>query len=243
MIERIFYRLPELAERWACSIGDLLHLGIQDRAQVCVNIYGMASGYSRTRMEAEALETEPDEEPLSDEERCDADALDANLEVWKNRTAKDMPPGVFELGQDDLRFLDMPTPFPYELHEALKFDGSWWACEFDPPVSIDLDHLCILHDEVERLDREVFGIKAKATMAKAASDPVQSRVETTYLHIIGALLELVLGKTPAGKPQSVFESQAAIIDALLAHHADKPGISKTTLEAKFAEARRRLNST
>jgi hypothetical protein len=69
------------------------------------------------------------------------------------------------------------------------------------------------------------------------------RAEGTYLNIIGALLEVVLGKTPAGKPQSVFESQAAIIDALLAHHPDKQGISKTTLEARFAEARRRLNST
>ncbi len=69
------------------------------------------------------------------------------------------------------------------------------------------------------------------------------RAEATYLNIIGALLELVLGKTPAGKPQSVFESQAAIIDALLAHHAGKAGISKTTLEARFADARRRLNST
>lgn len=69
------------------------------------------------------------------------------------------------------------------------------------------------------------------------------RAEATYLNTIGAMLELVLGKTPAGKPQSVFETQAAIIDALLAHHADKPGISKTTLETKFAEARRRLNST
>lgn len=71
----------------------------------------------------------------------------------------------------------------------------------------------------------------------------QATRETTYLNIIGAMLELVLGKTPAGKPQSVFESQAAIIDALIAHHGTKPGISKTTLEAKFAEARRQLNST
>jgi len=63
------------------------------------------------------------------------------------------------------------------------------------------------------------------------------------LNTVGALLELLLGKTPAGKPYSVFQSQAAIIDALLTAHANKPGISKTTLEAKFADARRRLNST
>lgn len=78
--------------------------------------------------------------------------------------------------------------------------------------------------------------------ADAAANETRSR-ESTYLNIIGALLELMLGKTPADKPQSVFKSQAAIIDALLAHHAGKPGISKTTLEAKFADARRQLNST
>jgi len=69
------------------------------------------------------------------------------------------------------------------------------------------------------------------------------RSEATYLTIIGALVELVLSKTPAGKPQSVFDSQAAIIDALIAHNPNTHGISKTTLEGKFADARRRLNST
>lgn len=243
MIERDFYPLAALAERWGCTLNDLLHLGIQDRAQVCVNIYGLASGSSRTRMETEAPEAAPDDEPLTDEERREAEAHDAAFERWKCRTTKDMPHGVFELGHDDLRFLDMPDAFPHELHEALKFDGGWWQCEFDPPVSINLEHLCMLHEEVQRLDREVFGKGGMAPQVQGASAPLQPRAEATYLNIIGALLELVLGKTPAGKPQSLFETQAAIIDALLAHHADKPGISKTTLEAKFADARRRLNST
>ncbi len=243
MIERVFYRLPELAERWTCTVHDLLHLGIQDRAQVCVNIYGMASGSRRIRMKTEAPDAAPDDGPLNDAERREAEAHDAAFERWKNRTTKDMPHGVFELGHDELRFLDMPDPFPYELHDALKFEGGWWACEFDPPVSIKLDHLCMLHEEVLRLDREVFGAGALASDAQGASASLHPRAESTYLTIIGGLLTLMLGNTPAGKPQSVFDSQAAIIDALLAHHADKPGISKTTLEAKFADARRRLNST
>ena len=49
------------------------------------------------------------------------------------------------------------------------------------------------------------------------------RAETTYLNIIGAMLALMLGKSPAGKPQSVFDNQAAIIAALLGHHEGKPG--------------------
>lgn len=69
------------------------------------------------------------------------------------------------------------------------------------------------------------------------------RAETTYLNIIGAMLALMLGKSPAGKPQSVFDNQAAIIAALLGHHEGKPGISARTLEDKFAAAKRSLTAT
>lgn len=69
------------------------------------------------------------------------------------------------------------------------------------------------------------------------------RAETTYLNIIGGLLGLMLGKTPADKPQSVFDNQAAIISAMLAHYDDKPGIAARTLEEKFAAAKRSLTAT
>ena len=68
------------------------------------------------------------------------------------------------------------------------------------------------------------------------------RAETTYLNIIGAMLSLMLGRTPSGRPQSVFDNQSAIVSALLADHEGKQGISKRTLEDKFAEANRSLNS-
>jgi len=70
-----------------------------------------------------------------------------------------------------------------------------------------------------------------------------ARAETTYLNIIGGLLGLMLGKSPAGIAQSVFQNQGAIISALLAHHGDKPGISDSTLENKFAEANRSIRSS
>ena len=70
-----------------------------------------------------------------------------------------------------------------------------------------------------------------------------ARAEVTYQNIIGGLLGLLLGKTPAGKPQSSFVSQSSIIDALLAHHDTKPGISKSTLESTFGEANRSIKAT
>lgn len=73
---------------------------------------------------------------------------------------------------------------------------------------------------------------------KALSD----REQTTYLNIIGALVELLLGTSGTGKRYSPFDSQASIIEVLLTSHPGKPGISQRGLEAKFAAAKRSLNS-
>jgi len=95
-----------------------------------------------------------------------------------------------------------------------------------------------------RRDRDEIGAERDSLRAMADKMAVLGeRAEATYLTIIGALVELALGKSEAGRAHSIFTSQAAIIDALIAHNPSSPGISKTTLEAKFAEARRRLHST
>jgi hypothetical protein len=72
--------------------------------------------------------------------------------------------------------------------------------------------------------------------------PPSKREESTLLNIIGGMLALMLGKTPAGKPHSVFESQASIINALLAEQPGKSGIAERTLQDKFAAAKRSLES-
>ncbi len=72
--------------------------------------------------------------------------------------------------------------------------------------------------------------------------PLGQREEATLLNIAGGLLDLMLSKSPGGQPQSVFKSQAAIIDALVATYPGKPGISKRTLEEKLALARRFLET-
>jgi hypothetical protein len=72
--------------------------------------------------------------------------------------------------------------------------------------------------------------------------PLGQREQTTLLNIAGGLLHLLLGQSPGGKPHSVFKSQAAIIDALVATYPGKPGMSKRTLEEKLALARRFLDT-
>jgi hypothetical protein len=71
---------------------------------------------------------------------------------------------------------------------------------------------------------------------------VSDRSETAYLNIIGAMVSLFLANSPAGKPHSVFRTQAAIVDALTANFKDLPGVSKRTLDEKFAAAKRSISS-
>ncbi|WPN25844.1 hypothetical protein [Pseudomonas marginalis] len=76
-------------------------------------------------------------------------------------------------------------------------------------------------------------------MAKT-NGQLSERSELTYHNIIGALVSLLLDHSPAGKPLSVFTNQAAIVDAIVARHKDVPGLSKRTLDEKFAVANRSL---
>lgn len=69
---------------------------------------------------------------------------------------------------------------------------------------------------------------------------LSERSEHTYLQIIGALLNTFLDVSPSGKPLSVFKNQTAIVDALTARHKDFPGLSKRTLDEKFAAANKVL---
>jgi hypothetical protein len=76
----------------------------------------------------------------------------------------------------------------------------------------------------------------------AASSVPSERSEKTNLNIIGSLLNLLLGKSPSGTPYSRFETQSAVISSLVAHHTGRLGITKRTLERKFAAARQSLGA-
>lgn len=226
MIQRLFYRLPELAGRWKCTVEDLLHLGAQGRAQVCVDLvardfHGVLS--VKQDFEGEIVEWT---------EWCD------------------LPRGVFAISRSDAREMETPGAFPFALTSGLRYAGdhadlSVLEVTFPVPLKVQPSDLCMLHSEVLRLDRKEFDNEPTASSGEepGVAAVLSPRAESTYLNIIGAMLELVLGKTPAGKPQSVFESQAAVIEALIVRNPNAPGISKTTLEDKFAKGRRHLNST
>ena len=83
--------------------------------------------------------------------------------------------------------------------------------------------------------------KAKLTEQIKPAKELGLRAETTYLNIIGGMLNLFLMKSPAGKAHSVFSNQASVIEALVINFGNQPGISKRGLETKFADAKKSLD--
>ncbi|WP_175926320.1 ATP-binding protein [Burkholderia cepacia] len=96
-----------------------------------------------------------------------------------------------------------------------------------------------LHMKHQTLSTEHQASLAREQRLRATSP----RGQATYLNIIAGMLTLMLGQSPSGTPYSAFRSQGSIIDAMLAHYGDVFGISQSTLENKFAEAKRRFRIT
>lgn len=146
MIEREYYRLLELVQRWDCTLTDLLHLGMRGTAQICVN-YAGAGPVSDRDYEGFEDGGEPDEE-----------------KPWSART---LAPGLAQLSAWNLRALDQPGAFPYPLVDVLVWqaryvDGigdasAWMRLTFAQPFPITPDHLCMTQIEVERVERDVLG--------------------------------------------------------------------------------------
>lgn len=94
------------------------------------------------------------------------------------------------------------------------------------------------------VDLQTLGLEQESLKALVKTQgQLSKRSEHTYLKIIGALLNTVLDVSPAGKPLSVFKNQSAIVDAVIARSKDIPGLSKRTLDEKFAAANRSLKKT
>ncbi len=70
---------------------------------------------------------------------------------------------------------------------------------------------------------------------------LSSRAEKVYLHIIGGQNDLLLGKDASGKPHPRPRTQEEVIAALTDRYGKRLGMTKSTLENKFALANRMLS--
>jgi len=71
-----------------------------------------------------------------------------------------------------------------------------------------------------------------------AIGPASEASATIHHTIIGALLALMLDKPNGGQPRSIYKTQSAVVEAITTLFPGTTGLSKRTLDRKFAHARR-----
>lgn len=96
--------------------------------------------------------------------------------------------------------------------------------------------------QTQELQEQHDALLKQSTLLASKHSEISGRAETTYLNIIGGMLTLLLGHSPAGVPYSSFKTQEAIVTALLAHYGGAMGITERTLNGKFANARKNIRS-
>lgn len=111
------------------------------------------------------------------------------------------------------------------------------------PLSQQKKENTTLKTNLEKYEKKIHELSEKMQQYEKRlelvdSDKLSPRSERTYLNIIGALLEVMTGESPGMQKHPDYISQAKLID----HFCDfeMPGLSKSTLELKFAAAKRSI---
>lgn len=132
------------------------------------------------------------------------------------------------------------VPIPARMKEIL-------ASRVPAPSKPDWEKLYKELSEKNKSNIEDLQAQADAlttALEKAESGkPLLARERASFNNIIGALLGILLGKSSSGVPYSQFNSQQSIIDAIHGNYGSKSGLSKRNLEAKFAEAQKKLKDS
>ncbi|CAD6551466.1 hypothetical protein ACFQ3P_30245 [Paraburkholderia sabiae] len=102
-----------------------------------------------------------------------------------------------------------------------------------------------LGEEKARIEAECNSLKGMVDRmsAQLKSAPPGERSETTYLNIIAGLVRLLTPSHVQDLAGARYESQAAVIQALLSAFPSTPGISQRTLEERFAAANRSIDAS
>lgn len=171
MLEREYYQLADLAERWACEVDDLLHLSARGQAQICANLHGMTGGVRICRPRNSAG---PDDLDLVEYSDVASPADTVNAEIMY------APTGVYVLDGDTLRLFEKSGNPEVGIDHGWTTDwllGTGWECyTFDPPVVIGISRLCMLHGEMKRVEREIPGLRLapRANATPPDEDPPAS---------------------------------------------------------------------
>ena len=102
-----------------------------------------------------------------------------------------------------------------------------------------------LEDEKGGIETERNALRAMVdnltANSQSAGEPGE-RSHTTYLNIIAALLDCIMGNLPDIEKHPSFENEAKLIEAIDHHFRGYGGLSKSNLSRKFPEAKRSLKA-
>lgn len=104
------------------------------------------------------------------------------------------------------------------------------------------------HRTIAKLRQELAAITEEMATLMSSNRELSERLEvcgipsetSECMHntLVGALLEATLGKSKSGQVQSIYPSQAALVEEITRRFPGVSGLSKSTLDRRFAEARR-----
>jgi hypothetical protein len=119
---------------------------------------------------------------------------------------------------------------------------------FDPSEAIDPRELGAggsmsreRDGDLSELRNPIATLRRSGPRATSTTGDLSQRAESTYLHIIGVMLKLMLGQRSQGGRPLNFATQESVVNAMVDQFGKElMGITERTLHAKFAAANRKL---
>lgn len=149
----------------------------------------------------------------------------ADLRVWfALNHPDDKPAFLFPKNIDHLECVTLNA------YLAVQAERDFYAREFEK-----------MHQAYDSVVGEVAAYKRQEHEFAAqlnAVGPATEASASVHHTIIGALLAVMLEKSQSGQPRSIYKTQAAVVDAITSQFPGVSGLSKRTLDRKFAQARR-----
>lgn len=103
---------------------------------------------------------------------------------------------------------------------------------------------------IYKLREELAGMVEEMATLTALKNELTTQLEAqgipseasagTHNMLVGAVLEVTLGKSKDGRVQSIYRSQSALVQEIIRRFPGLPNLSKSTLDRRFANARRHL---
>ncbi|WP_280313775.1 hypothetical protein, partial [Pseudomonas sp. BN605] len=139
---------------------------------------------------------------------------------------EDKPAFLFPKNTDHLECVNL------SVFLAVQAERDFYAREYEK-----------MHQAFDSLVEEMAAYKKQehelASQFEAAG-PASEASTKVHHTIIGALLAIMLEKSKSGQPRSIYKTQTAVVDAITTLFPGIAGLSKRTLDRKFAQARRLL---